>query len=339
MLGMEGKSPEEIKQMPLFAKDSEQDIKFMIGTGIDSLINRLSLGISSIFAGNSSLKLKKEIQSIADILFQNRILSKEHLVFKMSLAILLDSQIAKQQNPNQKSHDFTIRFDPPIVLDRNKNYEAALNELVTMSYSWYNIRATYGNNTLRWKKKSESAWKTITFPDGMFTYDDINSFMQKKLGKVGATNDELFTLFFDNTICRAVIILDPSIELDLSSGSFADLLGFEKQIYLQRTNVSKFVPKITRGVDWVFIDCDLITREMKNVGSDVLFPLPTSNRQLQAPLALLQARNKPIVRNRPRLRSICLQHPLIMIILPLLTIVFPRLRSALTFPRLEHRAC
>ena len=63
--------------MPLFTEDSEQDIKSMIGTGIDSLINRLSLGISSIFAGNTSLKLRKEIQSIADILFQNGILSKE----------------------------------------------------------------------------------------------------------------------------------------------------------------------------------------------------------------------------------------------------------------------
>ena len=118
----------------------------------------------------------------------------------MSLSILLDSQIAKQQNPNKKSHDFTIRFDPPIVLDRNKNYKAALDELVTMSYSWYNVRADYGNNTLRWKKKSDSLWKTITLPDGMFSYDDINSFMQKKLGKVDPSNkesEELFTHFLN----------------------------------------------------------------------------------------------------------------------------------------------
>ena len=194
----------------------------------------------------------------------------------MSLEILLDSAIAKQQNKNQKSHDFAIRFDEPIVLYRNKNYKAALNELVTMSYSWYNVRAVYGNNTLRWKKKSESAWKIITLPDGMYNYDDLNSFIQKKLGKVGETNDELFTLFFDGTIFRAVVVLDPSIELDLSSGSFADLLGFEKKVLNQTTNISKFVPNITRGVDWVFIHCDLITREVTNVGSDVLFSLPTS---------------------------------------------------------------
>ena len=73
-----------------------------------------------------------------------------------------------------------------------------------------------------------------------------------------------------------MILLDNSIELDLSSGTFADLLGFEKKVLDQTTNISKNVPNITRGVDWVFIHCDLITREVKNVGSDVLFSLPTS---------------------------------------------------------------
>ena len=39
----------------------------------------------------------------------------------MSLSLLLDSQIAKIQKPNSKSHDFRIRFDPPIELDQNKH--------------------------------------------------------------------------------------------------------------------------------------------------------------------------------------------------------------------------
>ena len=74
-----------------------------------------------------------------------------------------------------------------------------------------------------------------------------------------------------------MILLDNSIELDLSSGIFADLLGFEKKVLDQTTNISKNVSNITRGVDWVFIHCDLITREVKNVGSDVLFSLPTTS--------------------------------------------------------------
>ena len=44
---------------------------------LNSLITRLSLGIASIHAGNTSAKLRKEMASIADILFHNNILSKE----------------------------------------------------------------------------------------------------------------------------------------------------------------------------------------------------------------------------------------------------------------------
>ena len=138
-----------------------------------------------------------------------------------------------------------------------------------MSFSWYNLRASYGNNTLRWKKKSESAWKTITLPDGMYNYD----------GKVDPTKDDseqLFTLFFDNSVFRAVILLHNSVEVDLSNETFADFLGFGKKVLDQTRNVSKNVPSITRGVDWVYIHCDLITREVQNVGSDVLFSLSTS---------------------------------------------------------------
>ena len=77
-----------------------------------------------------------------------------------------------------------------------------------------------------------------------------------------------------------MILLDSSIEIDLSTGTFADLLGFEKKIFQQETNILKFVPNITRGVDWIFIHCDLITRDVKNVGSDVLYAIPTSTHDV-----------------------------------------------------------
>ena len=150
----------------------------------------------------------------------------------MSLSLLLDSQIAKLQDPNAVSHDFRIRFDPPIELKRTQNWKAALNKIVAMSYSWYNVRASYGNNTLKWKKKTDSAWQTVTLPDGMYSYDDINNFMQKQLGKKDPADDkskELFSLFFDYSVLRSVIVLDSTIELDFSTGTFAELLGFEKK--------------------------------------------------------------------------------------------------------------
>ena len=116
-------------------------------------------------------------------------------------------------------------------------------------------------------------------PGGMFNYDDFNSFIQKQIGKVDPTKDDseqLFTLFFDNSVFRAVILVHNSVELDHSNGTFADLLRFEKKVLDRTTNVSKNVPNITREVDWVYIHCDLITREVQNVGSDVLFSLSTS---------------------------------------------------------------
>ena len=68
----------------------------------------------------------------------------------MSFDLLLDSSLAKLQRDGERnvSHDFTINFSLPIYLDSG-NYKAALDELITMSYSWYNIDASFDNNKIR----------------------------------------------------------------------------------------------------------------------------------------------------------------------------------------------
>ncbi len=65
------------------------------------------------------------------------------------LNLLLDSALAKKQDANNDSHDFTIHFDPAIVLDPSKMYKAALNELVTMFRK--NVTTTNSNGR---KKKT-----------------------------------------------------------------------------------------------------------------------------------------------------------------------------------------
>ena len=77
MLNIKGKQKEEIKQMKGFSNYSEAKITKMLGTGINSLNDRLYLGISSLHAGNTSVKLKKEIQSTADQLLEAKVISKE----------------------------------------------------------------------------------------------------------------------------------------------------------------------------------------------------------------------------------------------------------------------
>ena len=128
----------------------------------EKLINQLNLSFASIKAGNSSIKLKKQIFYLLDTLVElGRInenqKKKLFLLYKtiMSFDILLDSSLAKQERGGERnvSHDFTVNFYPPIELDKG-NYKAALNRLITMSYSWNNIDSRYDNNKIRWKKKT-----------------------------------------------------------------------------------------------------------------------------------------------------------------------------------------
>ena len=152
----------------------------------------------------------------------------------MGFDILLDSSLAKLERGGERnvSHDFTVKFHPPIELGEG-NYKAALNRLITMSYSWNNIDSNYDNNKIRWKKKTEQAWKTLTFPNGMYDYKRINTFIQQHTGKVDPTkkdSDYIFTIHFELSTYRIFIIVKKNYELDLSQGHFAELLGFDKRI-------------------------------------------------------------------------------------------------------------
>ena len=151
----------------------------------------------------------------------------------MSFVILLDSSLAKQQRGGERniSHDFTVKFNPPIQLG-DGNYKAALNRLITMRYSWNNIDAFYDNNKIRWRTKTE-AWQTLTLPNGMYDYARVKTFIQKHIGKVDPKDkdsDYIFTMYFDTTIYRVKISMDENYELDFSQGAFAELLGYEKKI-------------------------------------------------------------------------------------------------------------
>ena len=203
----------------------------------------------------------------------------------MSFDLLLDSSLAKLERGGERnvSHDFTVKFNPPIELGSG-NYKAALNRLITMSYSWYNIDAVYNNNEIRWKKKTD-VWKTLTFPDGMYDYKRINTFLQQHTGKIDPTKEDssyIFTLFFDMSIYKVVILIQNGYELDLSQGKFAELIGYDKKVFDQNS-VGNKIPNITRGVDWVYLHCDLITRRTNNVPSDVLYSFSTTDLQVSYP--------------------------------------------------------
>jgi len=59
----------------------------------------------------------------------------------------------------------------------------------------------------------------------MYDYKGINSFLQTQTGKVDPKDkksDFIFTLRFEMTIFRVVILMHENYDLDLSEGKFAE---------------------------------------------------------------------------------------------------------------------
>ncbi|KAL9962241.1 hypothetical protein ACROYT_G031323 [Oculina patagonica] len=79
------------------------------------------------------------------------------------------------------------------------------------------------------------------------------------------------------------ILIAKDYELDLREGNFSDLIGFEKKILNDANNVGDHVPNLTRGVDWIYVHCDLVSRAVDNIEDDVLYTLSTSTLQISYP--------------------------------------------------------
>ena len=71
----------------------------------------------------------------------------------------------RQKSGVSLSHDFTTKFNRPINLSYDMKHELAVQSL-SMTYSWSNIRKSYGNNQIKYSTDKGANWKTITFIDG-----------------------------------------------------------------------------------------------------------------------------------------------------------------------------
>ena len=92
--------------------------------------------------------------------------------------------------------------------------------------------------------KFAEAWQTLAFPNGMYDYQRINTFLQKHIGKVDPADkdsDYIFTMYFEMSIHRVVISMHENYELDFSQGAFAELLGYEKKILTGKKGFFLFI--------------------------------------------------------------------------------------------------
>ena len=52
-----------------------------------------------------------------------------------------------------------------------------------MTYSLHNINLEYQNKTIKYSTNNGKSWETVTFVDGMYSYNHINNYLHQFLDK------------------------------------------------------------------------------------------------------------------------------------------------------------
>ena len=145
-------------------------------------------------------------------------------------------------------------------LDTEMHHELAVDR-VNMIYSWHNVNSQYGNKTIKYSKDAGSTWKTVTFVDGMYSYDDLSKYINQVISNNDdqPSNDRVgIKLYFVLSSYRVVVELGNQWQLDIRNSKFGDLIGFEPKI-LTKTSYGTKLPDITNGIDSIYINCDAVT--------------------------------------------------------------------------------
>ena len=160
------------------------------------------------------------------------------------------------------SHDFTTTFTKPLKLSDKMKNEVAVR-LIEMTYSWFNIAQSFGNNQIKYSRNNGTDWETITFIDGMYSYDDIDNYIKKYMKSQNHHPDDDpekygINLYFILSTYRILIELHKDYQVDLTNSDFRKLIGFDSKI-VTSTEYGTNLPDITRGVDEVHVNCDKVT--------------------------------------------------------------------------------
>ena len=197
----------------------------------------------------------------------------------MDREIALSSYNAKGQG-NNTPQNFITRFNKPIMLDRNSQYMVGLNRIINMSFTWFNVDSSYGNQLIKYSSDNGSTFNEITFPAGVWNYTDFDAYIKDitKIVKVGANPNEYpINLTFDETTFRVTITLENNYQLDLSASNFNDLIGFDKKVLKDQTKIGVRVPNLSQDTDILNIHCDLINDSLVDgQDTDIIYSFSTS---------------------------------------------------------------
>lgn len=196
----------------------------------------------------------------------------------MEREIVLSSFSVKNKHGNRPG-DFTTRFTPTIILDDNASYYIALNRIITMAFTWTNVNSGYNNQKIRWSKDDGKTWTDIDFTQGVWDYQDFDRYIKEKTKTTDDKGKDEYpiTLTFDEPIFRVIITLDTGYRLDLTKSDFNELIGFDKKILTDESNIGDRIPNLSQDTDLLNIHCDLVSTSLVDgEESDIIYSFGTA---------------------------------------------------------------
>ena len=197
----------------------------------------------------------------------------------MDREITLSSYKVKDKG-NNTPQNFTIKFNKPIMLDSNSQYVVGLNRIVNMSFTWFNVNSSYGNQLIKYSSDNGSNFNDIILPPGVWNYKSFNEYIKNitKIVHDGSKENEYpITLIFNETTFMVTITIANNYELDLTASNFNDLIGFDKKVLKSGNNTGVRVPNLSQDTDILNIHCDLINDSLVDgEDTDIIYSFSTS---------------------------------------------------------------
>ena len=172
------------------------------------------------------------------------------------------------------SHDFIVSFQPQINLNKNWKYYICL-DILNMSYSWHNVTTEYNNNSFKYSCDEGNSFESITLKNGIYSYRDLSNEISSALSAAGKSPTGI-QISFNKTMLKAFVELEPDYQLELITGHFRCLIGFQ-QGYVIDSQFGDTSPDITNSVDNIQCHCSLMSSSsIGGVDTDVLYQFSTS---------------------------------------------------------------
>ena len=173
---------------------------------------------------------------------------------------------------------YDFHSNHPLILGTNP--EIGLKSIF-LWYTYPNVSEKYGNNKVTLTYNNLTV--PITIPKGMYEISALSRYLNKKLSDeynnlnaiFGEQTEKriLLHLGVNESTFKCYVKLIEGAQMDFSEGSLHKLLGLDPKVYDQPYEEGTGIINITRGVDRIFIRCNLVERYYQPEMKDVLFDI------------------------------------------------------------------